>query len=438
MILRANFLVALVPIIALATCHTPQKKEPEKPNIILIMADDLGQETIGAYGGESYPTPHLDRLAAEGMQFQNCYSTPLCTPSRVQLMTGKYNFRNYIGFGLLDPKERTFANALQDAGYKTCVVGKWQLYGNEKQQKLAGGKVGTLPRKAGFDTYRLWQVKDRGERYKNPMLETFENGVETFEGAYGADKFVDFIESFMTKNKENPFFVYFPMCLVHAPFTPTPDSPDYETLGSKSDLNDTTYFYDMMEYMDKQVGRIVEKVNELKIRENTIILFIGDNGTDRRIISKWKGQSIRGGKGTTLETGTHVPFIANWKSKISPGTVNENLVDFTDFYPTLLDIGRAENPYGQSTDGVSFYGQLIGKPAKARDWVFCHYDPRWSNFPSKRYVHNKEWKLYESGDFYNFQNDPAEINHLNDETLTTEQLKLKKAFQKVLDEMKNK
>lgn len=125
MTLRINFLVALAHIIVLGACDVPNKNESGKPNIILIMADDLGQEVISTYGGESFQTPYLDQLAAEGMQFQNCYSTPLCTPSRVQLMTGKYNFRNYIAFGLPDSKERTFGHAMQDAGYKTCITGKW-------------------------------------------------------------------------------------------------------------------------------------------------------------------------------------------------------------------------------------------------------------------------------------------------------------------------
>ena len=181
MALKSNRFLLLILIMALG-CN-PSKRE--RPNIILIMADDLGMEAIGAYGGESYKTPHLDQLAAEGMRFENCYSTPLCTPSRVQIMTGKYNFRNYIGFGLLDKKEKTFGHALQAAGYKTAIAGKWQLYGNEKQQELAGGKVGTLPLQAGFDTYRLWQVKDRGERYKNPTLETYKEGLIDYDEAYG-------------------------------------------------------------------------------------------------------------------------------------------------------------------------------------------------------------------------------------------------------------
>ncbi|MEQ9286098.1 MAG: sulfatase-like hydrolase/transferase [Cyclobacteriaceae bacterium] len=424
----------LCTLVLVVGCTTPKKQN--KPNIILIMADDLGRETIGTYGGESYQTPNLDKLAAEGMQFQNCYSTPLCTPSRVQVMTGKYNFRNYVGFGLLDSKERTFGHAMQDAGYKTCITGKWQLYGNKRQQQLAGGRTGSLPVQAGFDTYRLWQVKDRGTRYKDPTLETYKDGLQTFDDQYGPDKYVEFLEDFMTTNKDNPFFIYFPMTLVHDPFVPTPDSPGFEDFDSKAKVNDTIYFKDMMAYMDKQVGRIVKKTDELGIRENTIILFIGDNGTDREVISRWKGQMIQGQKGHTVEAGTHVPFIANWKGTIAPNQKNDNLVDFTDFFPSLLDLAQAEPKEGQVLDGVSFYPQLIGEESDSREWIFCDYNPNWGQFTPKRYAQDTEWKLYGNGDFFNFKKDPNETNPIPDSELNEEQKKAKARLQSVLEKMR--
>lgn len=409
----------------------------QPPNIILIMADDLGYETLKSYGGESYNTPNLDKLSATGMQFQNCYSTPLCTTSRVQLMTGKYNFRNYIGFGLLDPNERTIGHAMKEAGYQTCIAGKWQLYGNEHQQELAGGRVGTLPQDAGFDTYRLWQVQDRGWRYKSPTVETFQRGLETIEDGYGPDSFVEFIETFIKENKDNPFFVYYPMCLVHDPFVPTPNTPGYQTFDPDLKVNDTTYFDDMMSYMDHQIGRIVKKVDDLGIRNNTIILFIGDNGTDRKVASRWKGQRVQGRKGYTVEAGTHVPFIANWQGTILAGQKNENLVDFTDFLPSLLDIAGTKDSWEETMDGVSFYPQLTGDPAETRDWIFCHYYPNWGKFSKKRYVQNTEWKLYEQGIFYNVKSDPNELNPVPGSQLTIEQLHIKENLQQVLNMMSN-
>lgn len=176
-----------------------------KPNIILIMADDLGYEALGTYGGTSYRTPNLDRLAEEGMRFDHCYSMPLCTPSRVQLMTGKYNNRNYIGFGLLDPKEKTFGHYMKEAGYSTYIAGKWQLLGNPNQQQLAGNKIGTTPEKAGFDDYCLWQIDQLGSRYKDPKLSTKNGGTQTYPGKYGPDIFLQKIVSFMEDNKDSPF-----------------------------------------------------------------------------------------------------------------------------------------------------------------------------------------------------------------------------------------
>jgi len=127
----------------------------KKPNVILIMADDIGMEAFGIYGNDDKLTPNVDKLAREGMLFQNCYSTPLCTPSRIELMTGKYNNRNYVGFGILDPKEKTFGHYMKELGYTTCIAGKWQLLGNEKQVELAKGATGSYPQQAGFDKFAL-------------------------------------------------------------------------------------------------------------------------------------------------------------------------------------------------------------------------------------------------------------------------------------------
>ncbi|MEN7549466.1 sulfatase-like hydrolase/transferase [Rapidithrix thailandica] len=425
-------------LLVLLTIHNTygQDLPPEKPNIILIMADDLGYETLGCNGGDSYPTPRLDQLSEEGMLFENCFSTPLCTPSRVQLMTGKYNFRNYIGFGLLDPSEKTFGHFLQEAGYTTCIAGKWQLYGNARQQKLAGGRTGTLPQDAGFDQYCLWQVKELGSRYKNPTVEMNGIGTRTFDKGYGPDIFVEYIETFIETHQNQPFFVYFPMCLTHDPFVPTPASSEFENFDSKSKTNDPKYFGEMVGYMDNVVGRLVDKVNALGLRENTLILFIGDNGTDRKITSVMKGREIKGDKGHTTMAGTHVPFIASWKGKVKAGTHNKNLIDFTDFLPSLLDItGQTTQKKSERTDGLSFYPQLLGKKTKAREWVFCHYDPRWGKFEPQRYVQNTQWKLYETGAIFNLQKDPEEKFPLQEKDLPRKTKSLIRQFYQVLENL---
>lgn len=441
--MKINWLLAFTLTLILFNCgqqgtSVSSSQKQTLPNVILIMADDLGIETLSCYGGESYKTPHLDKLAAEGMQFKNCYATPLCTPSRVQIMTGKYNFRNYLGFGLLDPKEITFGHLMKEAGYQTCVVGKWQLYGNKKQHKLAGGRIGTLPQDAGFDDWCLWQVKDLGSRYKSPTLSIKGKEKQVYEGKYGPDLFVDYLESFIEKSKKGnePFFAYYPMVLTHDPFQPTPENEEFADYDPTiHPRNDTIWFGDMMTYMDKLIGRIVQKVESLGIRENTLILFVGDNGTDRKITSLWNGQKIKGNKGYTTKAGTHVPFIANWKGKIQAGVINHNLVDFTDFLPSLLDAAQKPLPPGFITDGVSFFPQLLGKPSQAREWVFCHYDPRWGKYNLSRYVQNHQWKLYESGELYDIVNDPFEKKPIDPNNVADEVKAKVKNFRNVLSEL---
>jgi len=413
-----------------------ERHAPERPNIILIMADDLGYETLGVNGGTSYRTPHLDALASSGMRFTQAYATPLCTPTRVQLMTGQYNFRNYIGFGLLDPEERTFAHHLQAAGYRTAVVGKWQLFGNARQRALAGGRAGSLPQQAGFDEYALWQVEARGSRYKDPYLEIVDQPAGVYSGRYGPDVFAEYIERFLERHQHVPFFLYYPMVLPHDPFQPTPDDTGYADFDPASGLNDTEYFASHVSYLDEVVGRIVRQLERLELRERTLLIFTADNGTDRDVVSRLGDRVIRGNKGYTTEAGTHVPLVASWPATIAPGQVNDNLIDFTDFLPTLLDAAQVGRREGVVTDGLSFYPQLLGAADTVRAWVFCHYAPNWGNFTDRRFVHNGAWKLYADGSFYSLAEDPEEQRRLSEEELTDEARRMRQYLQGVLDRMR--
>jgi len=410
----------------------------EKPNIILIMADDLGYEALAAYGNDFNKTPHLDAMIAKGMKFENSHSMPLCTPSRVQLMTGKYNFRNYLGFGILDPQATTFGHLLKAQGYATCIVGKWQLFGNAKQRELAGGQGGSLPFEAGFDHYRLWQVTEVGSRYKDPLLDTRETGIEMYKGKYGPDLFVDYLESFMEKNTANPFFAYFPMVLTHDPFEPIPNSTAFQAYDPKTRLNDPVLFPDMVAYMDHLIGRIIKKVTDLGIADNTLILFIGDNGTDRDVTSTVNGKLLQGNKGYTNDLGTHVPMIAYWPGKIKAGSINQNLIDFTDFVPTLLEVSGAETKNNKVfTDGISFYPQLMGdeNPKNKREWIFCHYAPNWGKFPPKTFIHNTDLKLYKNGEIYRLKEDLYEKHPVEKSDLDKKSQKVIRSFEKVLNKM---
>ncbi|MDP4679197.1 MAG: sulfatase-like hydrolase/transferase [Cyclobacteriaceae bacterium] len=430
-----QYTIATFLIIALTKANETmaQEKRSKQPNIILIMADDIGYEAFGSYGNTSYKTPKIDKMAAEGMQFNQCYAQPLCTPSRVKIMTGKYNFRNYEGWGYLNTNETTFAHILKSQGYATCIAGKWQLKGDE-----------FAPYKAGFDEYHLWQLTftSYNERYKNPRV--VENGkmIKYQEGEYGPQLHTDFLIDFIERNKDKPFLAYYPMALTHRPYVPTPDSPDYDVVeipssgNAHSAVSDPKYFKDEVAYVDKIVGQIIDKVHELGIADNTLILFTGDNGTGNGINSQIGDTTIPGMKGSTNKYGTHVPLIAYWAGQIMPGQINENVVDFSDFLPTITDVVGITLPKTFVTDGISFYPQLKGDFSKAREWVFCHFDPKnGDKYPKRRFVQNAVWKLYESGEFYNVKDDPFEKNSIPDSNLTADPKNIKKQFQDVLSKM---
>jgi arylsulfatase A len=400
-----------------------------KPNIVLIMADDIGYECFGCYGGKSYKTPVVDELAQTGMHFEHCYSQPLCTPSRVKIMTGQYNFRNYVNFGVLDPKQKTFGHLLRDAGYATCVVGKWQLYGSVNQSAEVRG-TGSLPRQAGFDEHCLWQVKDRGSRYKNPVMVQNGKTLDGLEGKYGPDISCDYALDFIERHKAGPFLLYFPMALVHSPFVPTPDSKDWDNPEHK---NNTKYFADMVTYMDKIVGRIVSKLDELGLREKTLVLFTGDNGTNRSIKSKTKSGIIQGDKGQTTDAGTRVPLIANQPGVVPAGKVCRDLVDFSDFVPTFAEAAGIRVPENMKVDGRSFLPQLRDEKGNPRVWIFCHYDPRWGNRRKRRFVRDKQWKLYDNGELYDV---PADTLERNPNPSGPEAVAARRRLQAVLDSIK--
>lgn len=372
-----------------------------RPNIILIMADDMGYECVAANGSSTFKTPVLDRLAETGVRFEHCYSQPLCTPSRVKIMTGINNIRNYVQFGLLDRQQTTFAHLLKNSGYATCIAGKWQL-----------GEEPDAPQHFGFDESCLWQhtrrAKDldrRDTRYPNPQLEINGKPVDYSNGEYGPEVVTDFICDFMERSREKPFLVYYPMILPHSPFVPTPDSQDSNC------KSDQTNFEDMVAYVDKMVGRISVKLDELDLRDNTLLLFTGDNGTSSAITSVCRGQTIKGGKGKMTDAGTRVPLIANWPGTIAGGAVLDELVDFSDFLPTLCEAAGVAIPTELNTDGHSFLPQLKGQPGNPREWAYCWYLSKKGRV--EEWARTQRYKLYRTGKFYDVSADPLEKNPLD-------------------------
>lgn len=366
------------------------------------MADDFGYECVAANGGESYRTPHLDRLAATGLRFTHCYVQPLCTPTRVELMTGKSNVRNYVRFGLLPTGERTFANLLHEAGYATAVCGKWQL-----------GREPDLPRHFGFDESFLWQHTRRPPRYANPGLEV--DGVEKnfHDGEYGPTLVNEFALDFLARHApaasrgERPFFLYYPMMLTHDPFQPTPDSPDWNPRAVGEKDGAPRHFADMVAFMDKLVGRLVDRLDELGLRENTLLLFLGDNGTSGKITSRFRGADFKGGKGQTTHRGMHVPGIANWPGRVPAGLVCDDLVTAVDFLPTIC--AATGTPVPRGIDGRSFAPQLRGEPGSPRDWIYSWYSPRNGGSTKVREAaFDRHFKLDADGDLYDLSADADE------------------------------
>jgi arylsulfatase A len=384
--------------------------ESKPPNIILILSDDVGAETIGAYGGESYQTPNIDQLARDGVLFEFGHAQPLCTPSRVKVMTGQHNFRNYRQFAHLDPGETTFAHILKEAGYSTMVAGKWQLYFNRFENPR-----GAMPTDAGFDDYLLWQLKaeKKSSRYWAPLLD--HNGTMRQHAAaeYGPEIFNNYVLNYIEEHKAQPFFIYYPMVLAHDPWVTTPDMRD----GAASDQQK---FGAMMAYMDKMVGNVRRQVEAQGLAERTLIFFIGDNGTGVDIVSRQNGVDVQGAKGATIDTGSRVPFLAWGPSVVTAGLKSDSLVNLNDIVPTLADLANVELPSTYPSDGTSLLPVLSRGKELSRENLFIHYEPRWPTASPARYAFDRRWKLYESGAFYDMQADPLEQNTLNVDGLEAE------------------
>ncbi len=397
---RISFSILLVTLPA--ACWISQAATPEKPNVLLIMADDLGYECLGAYGGTSYRTPNLDSLARTGMRFDWCFSTPLCSPSRIKLMTGRYGFRNYRGWGVLDEREYTFGHLFRDNGYATCISGKWQLCKFDKPENA------DHPRKAGFDNFCVWTWVYRGKkpsRYWNPFIWQDGRLRTDLKGAYGPDVHCRYVLDFIRRNKDRPFFVYYPTNLVHAPFVPPPGT------GDRTARPDRKYFPAMVNYLDRCVGKVVALLDELGLREKTLILFTGDNGTPRGIRSRLGDQVVIGGKGTMTDAGTHVPLIANWPGVVPAGSRCRDLIDFSDFFPTFADLINARTPKDRVIDGRSFLPQLKGKSGTPREAVYWYFNPRGKG-RALRAVRNRRYKYFADGRLFDLKKDPRQRNPL--------------------------
>lgn len=432
-------LLSLSLLINIGACFLIKKTEAQnpvnmksKPNIILLMNDDMGYECLSCNGSTSYNTPILDALAKNGMRFTNCYSQPLCTPSRVKIMTGKRNYKNYIDFGYLDPTQKTFGYILQKAGYKTMIAGKWQLNGvntNENDNQDIN-----RPYQFGFDEYCLWWLKSKSSRYAKPgIIENTKELVTTIDD-YGPDIVSDYVIDFIERNQKETFFVYYPMLLVHSPFQPTPDSPEWKSTNSRTE-KDNKYFKDMVEYTDKIVAKINNKLEQLGLDENTIFIFTGDNGTNTNIVSQTENGVYPGGKGHLQDNGDHVPLVINWPAGGVKNSTNSELVEFSDFLPTFAEVASANLP--NNIDGKSFFKLLAGQPYTPRKSVFVHYYPNPQRVSQRSgcFARTVAYKLYSTGQFFDMKADKWEKKPLNTNTLNEIE---KTVYEQLKAELNNK
>ena len=405
--MRREIKAAGITLMAVAATGCAEKP-PARPNIVLILADDIGKECFGCYGGASYETPCIDALAEQGIRYENMQAMPLSCPSRVQLLTGIYNDRNYVNFGYMNDDENTFAHLARHAGYSTAMVGKWQL-----------GRSRDMVGKLGFDEWCLNQLEmykegvgEKGtDRYANAYID---NNAHYEYSLYAPDDFQRYAFDYIERQAKaaKPFLLYYSTPLVHTPHVATPDSECWDTDQTTRFTGDTEHFPDMVKYLDKQVGQLASKLRELGIWDNTIFIFVADNGTSTRIVSRMAdGREIQGGKGTPTVYGTNVPLVICWGDKIREGRVSERLVDLTDFMPTMADAMGVRIPEAWNADGISLYPELCGEQPLEREFTLMHFNPLWPTTPSpkaSRCAYNAHYKYYWDGRFYDIKNDPLE------------------------------
>lgn len=420
-----------------------QHKAPQtqRPNIIIFMADDFGYDLPSYTGNETFQTPYLDFMAANGMQFTNCYSHPDGYPSRLALQTGKYNHSNYTYWGKLPYGEKTLGNLLQDAGYATMYLGRWSFDGGD-----------STIHKAGFEDYLVNIPFANNEEveniyrhlYKDPWL--YENGlVDTlkYEGSYSEDLYFQKFEKFVDSSGQKPFFVMYANNLPREPLMPTPLHPDYEgfDIDTAIDFKNNLYFPSMITYLDNTVGKVINKLEDEGIAENTIIIFLGDNATDRGRKFIYKGNNVNGRKNQTYKLGIQTPFTMYWPGTISKGGICNELISYTDFVPTISEIVGLPIPASYGTiHGNSFYHNLFNFDGTNREWNYIY----WDNSPNDtkqpiRFVHDTYYKLYKDTfgikTFYKIDTDRKEESPLILENLTPEQVLKFNRFEFVIDSL---
>jgi arylsulfatase A len=388
------------------------QRSGRKPNIIFILGDDVGIGDIGCTGSDRFKTPNIDALAKGGTLFRYAYAQPLCGPSRATILTGRYAFRtgatNQDATGRITPAAETFMpKVLKQAGYVTASVGKW-------------GQLPLGPADFGFDEYLkfsgsgiYWNTQDKGKTY-----EVNGKTVSLRDKEYMPDVMHGRVVDFITKHRGAPFYLYYSMSHIHADILPTPDSaPDSRDL-----------YADNIAYMDKLVGRLVAELERLRLRENTLVVYVGDNGTANGHAGQATigGRRLNGAKGSMLEGGSRVPWIVNWPGVTPAGKVSTDLVDISDLFPTFAELAGATLPATKVIDGRSFLPQVRGEAGQPRDWVFVQLARMW-------YVADRKWKLTQAGELFDLSDAPFTEKLVPADTKDAAAIAARKRLQAALD-----
>jgi arylsulfatase A-like enzyme len=351
-----RIIVLAIVASGLFACGQPPQETFQQPNIILVMTDDQGWGQIGSHGNEMISTPHLDRLATESVEFTRFYVSPVCAPTRASLMTGRYNYRTgvvdtYLGRAMMHGDEVTLAEMLGDAGYRTGIFGKWHLGDTYPMRAGDQGFQQTLVHKGGG----IGQPSDPpGTSYFDPILK--HNGEQKQFQGYCTDIFFDAAMRFVELNRDQPFFVYIPTNAPHSPY----DVPEsfIEPYRVKGLSDKDARIYGMITNIDDNMGKLAAKLDELELAENTILIFMTDNGPTTQHFTA----GLRDQKTTAFEGGIRVPFFLRWPSQLQAAKV-DRVGAHIDVAPTLLAAARVEAPASVEFDGVSLLPLLHGDAA---------------------------------------------------------------------------
>jgi arylsulfatase A-like enzyme len=395
----ASLLLLMTPAAAQECCPGADAK---KPNVIVILADDLGYFDIGVQGGKDIPTPHLDSIAKNGVRCTNGYvSCPYCSPTRAGLLTGKYQQRfghefnegNAVkqAFGL-PLTETTLADRMKKLGYATGAIGKWHL----------GPQPDYRPMKRGFDEF--YGTLANSPFFKPAIVDSKVSpdpdkiAVDDF---YTTDKYADRAVDFIERHKAKPFFLYLPFNACHVPSQATPKYLD--RFKNIEDMQRRTYAA-MMSALDDAVGRVLGKLREHKLEENTLIFFLSDNGgpMTKMGANGSNNKPLKGQKGDTYEGAVRVPFFVQWKGVLPAGKVYDNPVIQLDITPTVLAAVGAETPAEAGFDGVNLLPFLSGKNSgKPHDTLYWRFGSQWA-------IRQGDWKLVQGFDYSQMQNEPPQ------------------------------